>query len=147
VVSVKLEKKQEGKMKEVLSLMAVAMFATPSSQALTCQAQMIHTICGTGKVEMVLNNSGSGDNSFKIINGDVACWNMELTIDGEADRQGKTNTYYEAESYKLLVKDHVTNTKVIYGFFHYDKTQKKARLTIDHVPNGLLSAKYDLDCN
>jgi hypothetical protein len=134
-------------MKKVFSLITVAIFATPSTQALICQAQMIHSVCGTGKVEMVLNDSLSGNNSFKIINGDVACWSIDLTIDGEAVHQEKTYPYYEVESYKLLVKDHVTKTKVIYGFFHYDKMQKKARLTIDRIAKELLSAKYDLDCN
>jgi hypothetical protein len=130
-------------MKNLLSFISVVLLAAPSAQALTCRAEMIHSICGTGKVEISLDTS-MVNKSFKIVNGDVSCWHAEITTIGEMEPQGKTYPYNDTDTYALVVEHPI---KSEYGIFYYNQTLKKARLLLNSLPVGVLSTKYDLDCD
>jgi len=116
----------------------VTLFNVANANTITCKAQIIHSVCGSGRVEIAFDTESK---SFDLYNGDVPCWFADIEHQGMLTKSKAVYPYFLAESYFLQIS-HKTFAKLT-----YDTELSVARLEIiDTSLDPLLSSKYDLTC-
>jgi hypothetical protein len=133
-------------MKSVLGIVTLALLNAPSAQAFTCRAEMLKSMCGSGVVEITVDEPSY---AFALTNGDVHCWNMDAEAKGRAIDKGSVYPFFDAKTFKLTVLNETTGLQEDYGTIAYDAKRAKARLSIvdPNLPGlGVMSEKYDLEC-
>jgi hypothetical protein len=130
------------KTRQIILLAMTILITGVQATALTCKAQLVHSACGSGKVEITLD---SENNIFLLHNGDVPCWNMDLKKHGQIEKVQTKYPYFVAETFEL--KLHASPE--IYATLLYDSETQVARLEIMNkdLNYPTLSSKYDLVCN
>lgn len=116
----------------------VILSSLANASTITCKAQLVHSVCGSGRVEIVFDTQTK---SFDLHNGDVPCWYSDLDQQGSLTKSKAVNPYLLADNFSLQISD-----KIFANLF-YDKKFSVARLEIiDSSLDPLLSSKYDLKC-
>jgi hypothetical protein len=69
----------------LLNSLAVALITTGvlKTEATECRAQVVTSICGSGKMALTFNEKES---TFALNNGDVRCWGTDIKISGIMSR-------------------------------------------------------------
>ncbi len=133
-------------MTQLNSFLAGLIFLTilSTASATTCKAQLVPTLCGSGKVEITFD---SKQNKFSIYNGDVGCWFGDFELQGRLIKTKSHYQYLSVDSYILKIQDN----DVLYAKLIYDPALSLARLEIiedeSRNDNGRMSSKYDLICD
>ena len=116
----------------------LALFNVANADTITCKAQLIHSVCASGRVEISLDTELK---SFDLHNGDVPCWFTDIEQQGMLTKSGAGYPYFLADSYFLKISDKT------FAKLFYDKKLSLARLEIiDTSLEPSLSSKYDLNC-
>jgi hypothetical protein len=114
------------------------------AQTTTCRAQLVHTVCGSGKVEITYSEK---EETFKVYNGDVGCWMTDYEINGGLKKVPSRYPYFLENTFKLTRLDTQTVQMGDFGALFVDTKLKVARLEIfQSSENEKAMTKYDLTC-
>lgn len=111
------------------------------AEATVCTAQVIHTMCGTGKMEIMFEDLFSNQ-GFKLRDGDVQCWGMDRIVIGKTERLPASYPYHLENSYKLIADEPSGGFE---GEMLYDPVLKVASLRMSSLIGG--RREYNLTCN
>lgn len=131
---------------QVIKVIALLVLSSVShAQTITCKAQLIHTICGSGRIEISLDNATK---KFKFHNGDVVCWMQDYELQGFFEKSNSAYPFYLDNTFQLSPIDEQTNQVIGHGSLIYDEKLKVARLEIAHrFEMETTNSKYDLTCD
>ena len=130
---------------KIVLLGLVILMSASSANALTCGSTMVRSACGSGKVSIAIDRARG---TFTLENGDVECWFADsIKAAGQAKVIGDLYPYYQTTTF-LLQRPDPRDPLLTQDFakLHFDETQMKARLELQVQQPGILSSKYDLDC-
>lgn len=111
------------------------------ANAITCEAQLIHTMCGSGQVEVTIDESAK---TFNLRNGDVHCWMADYVLSGTIEKKERSYPYFSDYDYQFLSTD---AEKPNFAEFIYDPELKVASLKlIEPTRFPLIHQNYNLTC-
>ncbi len=111
------------------------------ANAITCEAQLIHTMCGSGRVAVTIDESAK---TFNLNNGDVNCWMADYVLSGTIDKKEPSYPFFSDHEYQLSSID---AEKPNFAEFIYDPELKVASLTLlEPTRFPLIHQNYNLTC-
>jgi regulator of sigma D len=120
---------------------AIAALATMNANAEHCSAQVVHSMCGSGR--MVLDYDLKTGH-FELNDGDVNCWNMDRGVSGEMKRIEAIYPYLENETFTLNGQINGGSLK-FEGILMHDLSAKVASLKMKGFEGK--PREYNLTCD
>lgn len=132
------------KIGKIMIIVALFIGTLANAQAITCKAQLVHTACGSGKIEISFDSKTM---LFEFHNGDVRCWMPDYQVKGILEKKVAEYPFLLGNTFKLSILDDQTNQTVTYGNLVYDDRLKVARLELNpRYEYEKTNSKYDLTC-
>lgn len=124
----------------IVILAVVAVAALPA-RATTCRAQLIHTVCGSGIMEITFME---GSDAFELHNGDVRCWMGDARVRGILEKNSPMYPFFLENTYDLYTPGGQSTAPVKYGQLLYDPRINVASLRLN--TSSTLTEVYNLTC-
>jgi hypothetical protein len=132
----------------VTFLLMATVGQTYASDVTTCNADILTSICGSGNVEISIDNDSM---SFQLHYGDVGCWFTEIKIEGKLIEEKAPHHLFGSKKFQLVTDtDNIEIGKLIYS--SQDRYRNGlAQLTV--ISNkvmssqGALFGRFNLGCD
>ena len=116
-----------------------------ATQVLSCKVKTIGSMCGSREVSLLMSND-----KFRLQNGDVRCWGVDIVSSGVLEPITKTPLYHgtEAKGYELkgAYSSHQGNS--VLGQVYVSTDQRVARIILaEQKPFVGKASDYHLVCN
>ncbi len=133
------------KVEKIVIMTALLMGSLANAQTVTCKAQLVHTMCGSGKIELIFDDKTK---LFEFQNGDVRCWMGEYRAEGSLEKKPPKYPFFLEGTYQLSTLDDHTKQPVNFGHLVYDSQLKVARLeeVNPRYKRERTDSQYDMSC-